>query len=254
MISIPQQSSDTNNGPTNFLNGKTVVIFGGTSGIGLSTAIQAKAAGAKVIVIGLNEERAKQVATEHDLDGWRAADVTKSETIYEALTDISEVDHLVLLAGSFIAGKVLEAEIDYLRRAFEERIWASIHTIRAIGPKMSQQGFITLISGALADRPNSYGTAVLASASAAMDALARGLALELAPIRVNSVSPGPINTPILNKALGDGKEGFVAAMEKTLPLHRLGTAQEAAGAILFLISNTFMNGATLNIDGGARLI
>jgi NAD(P)-dependent dehydrogenase (short-subunit alcohol dehydrogenase family) len=239
--------------PSN-LDGRTVVLFGGTSGIGLSAAIQAKAAGAKVIVIGSDANRARKAAADHGLDGWRAADVTQHTAIEAALSDIPHVDHLVLLAGTFVAGTVMAAQMDYLRRAFEERVWASIHAIRALGDRLSKDGSITFISGSLADRPNAYGTAVLASASAAMEALARGLALELAPIRVNTVAPGPIDTPILAKALGEGRDAFVASLERTLPLHRLGSAEEAGAAVVFLMSNTFMNGAVLNIDGGARLV
>jgi NAD(P)-dependent dehydrogenase (short-subunit alcohol dehydrogenase family) len=236
------------------LAGRTIVIFGGTSGIGLSAAIQAKALGGNVIVIGTDQTRARQAATENGLDGWRAADVTQSAAIYQALADIPVVDHLVLLAGSFVAGKVLDAEIDYLRRAFEERMWASVHAIRALGDRLAKTGSITFISGSLSDRPNAYGTAVLAAASAAMEGLARGLALELAPIRVNTLSPGPINTPILNKALGEGRDAFVASLEQSLPLHRLGTSAEAGAAAVFLMTNGFMNGATFNVDGGARLV
>ncbi|WP_434598128.1 SDR family oxidoreductase [Pseudomonas sp. R4-83] len=238
----------------NPLNNRTVVIVGGTSGIGLSAAIQAKAAGAQVVVIGSNPERARQAAKTHGLDGWRAADVTQPEQIQAALADLSKVDHLVLLAGTFVAGKVLEADVAYLHRAFDERIWASIHALRALGDRLSKDGSVTFISGSLADRPNAYGTAVLAAASAAMEAFARGLALELAPVRVNTLSPGPIDTPILAKAMGDARDGFVAALEQTLPLHRLGTAEEAGAAVVFLMSNGFMNGATINVDGGARLV
>jgi NAD(P)-dependent dehydrogenase (short-subunit alcohol dehydrogenase family) len=236
------------------LDSRTVVIMGGTSGIGLAAAIQAKAAGATVIVIGSNAARAQQAASDHGLDGWRAADVTDQAAVEAAVANIPEVHHLVLLAGTFVAGTILSAQIDYLRKAFEERIWASIYTIRALGNRLSKDGSVTFISGSLADRPNAYGTAVLASASAAMEALARGLALELAPIRVNTLSPGPINTPILGKALGEGRDAFVASLEQTLPLHRLGTAEEAGSAAVFLMTNTYMNGAVLNIDGGARLV
>lgn len=236
------------------LNGRTVVIFGGTSGIGLAAAVQARDAGANVIVIGSNAARAEQAATENGLAGWRCADVTHPEAVEAALADIPVVDHLVLLAGTFVAGTVLGAEIAHLRRAFEERIWAGLHAIRALGERLSKDGSIIFISGSLADRPNAYGTAVLAAASAAMEALARGLALELAPIRVNTLSPGPINTPILSKALGEGRDAYVASLEQTLPLHRLGTAAEAGSAAVFLMANSFMNGAVLNIDGGARLV
>jgi NAD(P)-dependent dehydrogenase (short-subunit alcohol dehydrogenase family) len=236
------------------LTDRTVVIFGGTSGIGLAAAIEAKAAGAKVIVIGSNGARAEQAATNHGLDGWRAADVTHKDAIEAALSDIPVVDHLVLLAGTFVAGTVLAAEVDYMHRAFDERIWAAISAIRALGDRLSKDGSITFISGALADRPNAYGTAVLAAASAAMEALARGLALELAPIRVNTLSPGPINTPLLGKALGEGRDAFVASQEQVLPLRRLGTSEEAGSAAVFLMTNKYMNGAVLNIDGGARLV
>jgi NAD(P)-dependent dehydrogenase (short-subunit alcohol dehydrogenase family) len=244
--------------PTNALSNplvdQTVLIIGGTSGIGLSTAIQAKASGAKVFVIGSNSVRAQQAAETHALDGWRAADVTRPDQLQAALADIPKVDHLVLLAGTFIAGKVREADVAYLHRAFDERIWASVHALRALGDRLSTEGSVTFISGALADRPNAHGTAVLAAASAAMEALARGLALELAPVRVNTLSPGPIDTPILAKAMGDARDGFVSSLEQTLPLHRLGTAEEAGAAVVFLMTNGFMNGATINIDGGARLV
>ncbi|MQX41804.1 SDR family oxidoreductase [Sinorhizobium meliloti] len=236
------------------LEGKNVVIFGGTSGIGLAAAIQAKAAGAKVTVIGSDRERAHQAASENGLDDWRAADVTNPESIAEAVATIDRVDHLVLLAGTFVAGKVLEADVSYLKRAFDERIWAAAHTLRALGNKLAEDASITLISGALADRPNAYGTAILASASAAMEAFGRGLALELAPRRVNTLSPGPIDTPILSKALGNGRDSYVASLEQTLPLHRLGTADEVGAAVVFLMANSWMNGAVLNVDGGSRLV
>ncbi|UEP51126.1 SDR family oxidoreductase [Burkholderia ambifaria] len=236
------------------LDDKSVLIIGGTSGIGLSAAKQAKAAGANVTVIGFNAEGAERVAAENGFAGWRAADVTKPETLTAALADIAHVDHLVLLAGTFVAGKVLEADVDYLRRAFDERVWAAVHTLRTLGDRLAADGSITFISGVLADRPNAYGTAILASASAAMEALARGLVLELAPRRVNTVSPGTTDTPLLARTLGDGRDAYVNALKEKLPLHRLGTADEVGAAVVFLMSNSFMNGETIHIDGGARLV
>jgi NAD(P)-dependent dehydrogenase (short-subunit alcohol dehydrogenase family) len=236
------------------LKGKSIVIFGGTSGIGLAAAIQAKQAGGQVVVIGYEAARAEQVAAEQGFAGWRAADITKGESVRAALEDLQRVDHLVLLAGTFVAGKTSEADLAYLQRAFDERVWGAIHAIRALGNRLSNAGSVTLISGALADRPNAFGTSVLAAASAAMEALARGLALELAPIRVNALSPGPTNTPILAKTLGKDRDGYVAALEQKLPLHRLGTPEEVGAGVVFLMSNGFMNGATLNVDGGSRLV
>ncbi|OAS12010.1 SDR family oxidoreductase, partial [Methylobacterium platani] len=184
------------------LEDRSVVIFGGTSGIGLAAARQAKAAGAKVVVVGFNAAGAERVAAENAFAGWRAADVTHPETIAAALADIPHVDHLVLLAGTFVAGKILDAEVGYLKRAFDERIWAAVHTLRALGDRLARDGSVTFISGALADRPSAQGTAVLAAASAAMEAFARGLALELAPVRVNTLSPGTTDTPLLARTLG----------------------------------------------------
>ena len=193
------------------LAGKSVLIFGGTSGIGLAAAQQAKAAGANVTVVGFDAAGAERIAAENGFAEWRTADITKPETITAAVADGSRVDHLVLLAGTFVAGSVLEADIGHLRRAFEERIWAAVATLRALGDRLAPDASITFISGALADRPTAGGTAVLAAASAAMEAFARGLALELAPRRVNTLSPGTTDTPLLARTLGANRDGYVDA-------------------------------------------
>jgi NAD(P)-dependent dehydrogenase (short-subunit alcohol dehydrogenase family) len=236
------------------LDGKTVLIFGGTSGIGLEAAIEAQQAGANVIVVGRGSASAEKVAKEHKFAGWRSTDVTDANAVEQAVKDIPTVDHPALLAGTFVAGKVRDAEVGYLRRAFEEPIWAAVSVIRALGDRLSRDGSVTFISGSLADRPNAYGTAVLPAASAAMEALARGLALELAPTRFNTLSPGPIDTPLMHKAFGNARDGLVEGLKQTLPLHRLGTAAEAGASVVFLMINCFMNGVTLNLDGGARLV
>ncbi|EEF27906.1 short-chain dehydrogenases/reductase, putative [Ricinus communis] len=235
------------------LANKTVLVFGGTSGIGLATAIQARAAGGSVIVVGSDPGRTERIAAEHGLE-WRAADITSKEAVDAALKDIGHVDHLVLLAGSFVAGKILEADTSYLRRAFDERIWAALDVIRALDQRLDPHASVTFISGVLAERPNASGTAVLAAASAAMEALARGLVLELAPRRFNTLSPGTTDTPLLGRTLGDARDGYVADLGARLPLKRIVPMQQAAAAVMFLIQNDFMNGETLHIDGGQRLV
>jgi len=235
------------------LSGKTVLIFGGTSGIGLATALQAKDAGADVIVVGSDPERAERTGNEYGL-AWRAADITNRAAVEAALKDIGHVDHLVLMAGSFVAGKILEADTGYLRRAFDERIWAAIDVIRTLHAQLDAHASITFISGVLADRPNAWGTAVLAAASAAMEALARGLVLELAPRRFNTLSPGTTDTPLLGRTLGSARDAYVADLSAKLPLNQIVSTQQAAAAVMFLIQNDFMNGETLHIDGGQRLV
>lgn len=236
------------------LDGRTVLITGGTSGIGLQAAIQAQNAGAKVIVLGSDAHRTASIAAEHGFAGWRAADVANAAEVERALADIMHVDHLALLAGSFIVGKVADADMGRLRRAFDERVWAAIHILRTLGDRLAPDGSVTFVSGAATDRPSARGTAVISAAAAAMEALARGLALEQAPRRFNTLSPGPIDTPILTKALGDAKQSAVDHLSSTLPLGRLGSAEEAGAAVLFLMTNGWMNAATLNLDGGFRLV
>jgi NAD(P)-dependent dehydrogenase (short-subunit alcohol dehydrogenase family) len=117
-----------------------------------------------------------------------------------------------------------------------------VHAIRALGDCLAPDGSITLISG------------WLAAAVAGMEALARGLALELAPRRVNALSLGPIDTPLWAKALGEGWDAAVAAIKETLPLHRFGIPAESGAAVVFLMSNGWISGTTLHIDGGVRLV
>ncbi|WP_172123446.1 SDR family oxidoreductase [Devosia sp. 919] len=239
--------------PSAKLNGKHVLIFGGTSGIGLATARQAKAAGAVVTVVGSDPARTQKAATEHGFSDWRAADIADPDAIGPALSSIGTVDHLVLLAGSFIVGTLYDTDIALFRRAFDERLWAAVHILRTLGDRLAADASITFVSGVAADRPSGNGTAIIAAASKAVETLGRGLAQELAPRRVNTISPGPIDTPMLSKALGEGRDAFVAGLKKQLPAGRLGTADEAGNAIIFLMSNGFMTGATINIDGGMIL-
>lgn len=247
------ETSKTHNGLIS-LQDSHVLVFGGSSGIGLATALQAHTAGARVTILGSNPDRTRTVAEQRGFHAWRAADITNPEAIKQALSDVDAVDHLVLLAGSFKLGKVLESDLDILQLPFQERIWGAIHVLRALDDKLTENASVTLCSGGLTHRPDGNGTAVVAAACAAIEVLGRGLALELAPRRVNTISPGPIDTPLLNKAMGDdGRNAFVEATSAAHPLGRMGTADETAAGVVFLMTNTYMNGAVLHIDGGSRL-
>lgn len=232
---------------------KSVLIFGGTSGIGLATAVAAKASGAAVTVAGRDHDRATHVAHTHGFAGSLAAEISDPETIRQGLSAIKRVDHLVLLAGTLTIGKVMEADISLLQRAYDERVWSVVHILRALGERLAADASITLVSGALTHRPDGNGTAIMASACAALEVLARGLALELAPRRVNTLSPGPIDTPLIGKAMGVQRHAYMHMVAESHPLHRWGSANEAAAAVLFLMTNRYMNGAVLHIDGGSRL-
>lgn len=237
----------------NLLIGQSVLVFGGTSGIGLATGVAAKAAGAAVTIAGRDRDRVAQIAHAHGFAGWFAAEISDPEAIRQGLSVIERVDHLIVLAGGLNIGKVMEADIGMLRRVYDERIWSVVHILRALGERLTDDASITLVSGALTQRPDGNGTAIVASACAALEVLARGLALELAPRRVNTLSPGPIDTPLIGKAMGNQRDAYMKMVAESHPLHRWGTAEEAANAVFFLMANRYMNGAVLHIDGGSRL-
>jgi NAD(P)-dependent dehydrogenase (short-subunit alcohol dehydrogenase family) len=237
------------------LGGRTVLIVGGTSGIGLAAAIQAKASGAKVVILGSDGDRTGRAAEEHGFAGWRAADVTQPDAIEATLADIPVVDHLAMMAGTYISAKVVGGDIAQMRRIFDERIWGTVHVLRALGDRLSRNGSVVLTSGGLAYRPNAQGSSLLSAGLAGMEALTRGLALELAPRRFNAIAPGPIDSPLFEKAMGDGRHAVLDHYRATLPVGRVGTTEEAGAVVVFLLmANGFINGATLNVDGGARLV
>lgn len=235
------------------LAGKTVLITGGTSGIGLAAAICARDAGANVIVLGSDPVRTGEVAKAHGLGGWIAANVAEPDAIENAMVNISHVDHLVLLAGQFIGGSIMTTPLESFQQIFNERFWSVIHILRTLGERLAEDASVTFVSGELADRPNAQGTAVLGAAITAVEYMARALALEMAPRRFNTVAPGPIDTPLFSKVFGASKQAYVDERTKNLPLKRFGQPEEVGEAVLFLMINGYMNGATLNVDGASRV-
>ncbi|MCU0565709.1 MAG: SDR family oxidoreductase [Oculatellaceae cyanobacterium Prado106] len=234
------------------LKDQQVVIIGGSSGIGLATAQLAQAEGARVTITGRSEEKLRRVANTLGTVKTAIADVTNEKDLQQVFEACDRVDHLVLLGASLASGKICDAALEDLSRPITERLWGAIHTIRAAAPKMSN-GSITLTSGLFSARPIA-GMAVVAAAVGGIEAMTRALALELAPIRINAIAPGYIDTPLLRAAFEDQYEGVVKAQSAVLPTQRIGTAEETAKAILFLMTSGFITGEILHIDGGGRLI
>lgn len=234
------------------LKERNVVIIGGSSGIGFLTAQLAKDYGANVTITGRSENKLHQAAKE--LGGVETAivDICKESDIHQLFEQLESVDHLVVLGGSLASGKIVDTPLEQLCHPITERIWGAIYTIRYAVPKMSS-GSITLISGLFSSRPVA-GMAVVAAALGGIEAMTRALALELSPLRVNAIAPGYIDTPLLKAAFEDRYEGVVKLQAATLPTKRIGTAEEAAKAILFLMTNGFMTGEILHIDGGGRYV
>lgn len=235
------------------LNNQHIVIVGGSRGIGLATAHLAKQLGAEVTLISRNAERLQQASDE--LGGVRIAiaDFADETSINTAIADLPTIHHVYIAAGSFIGGKVLEGNIADFRRAIDTRVWGSVHVVRAAVPKMNGYGSLTFTGGLSTDRPvvGAWATAV---ATAATEQLARALALELAPIRVNAVSPGWTDTPMWDSIFGKAKQEVFAGVATQVPVKRLSSAAEVAQAVIFLMTSGTVMGEVIHIDSGHRLV
>jgi NAD(P)-dependent dehydrogenase (short-subunit alcohol dehydrogenase family) len=240
------------------LKDRQIVIIGGSSGIGLATAQMALNMGANVTITGRNSEKLQRATTNLSNVRTVVADVSNKLQIEQIFQDLKCVDHLFLTAGSLRTGenegdgKIATTAIKALKYPIEERIFGAIYTIHHALAKMSE-GSITLMSGLFSTRPIS-GVATIAAAVAGIEAMTRTLALELAPICVNAVCPGYIDTPLLQAAFGDRYEQITKLQAESLPVKRIGTAEEVAEAVLLLMTNKFITGEVLHIDGGGRLI
>jgi NAD(P)-dependent dehydrogenase (short-subunit alcohol dehydrogenase family) len=176
------------------------------------------------------------------------ADVTREADVQALFRDMDQVDHVFIPAGEFFGGKVMETDLDVLQADVAQRFWGPLYVVRHAVPKMTQ-GSITFLSGQYGSRPQA-GAAVAAAMNGAMEVLAQGLALELAPIRVNAIAPGLIDTPLL----GPDRDGAAQWAADTLPVHRMGLAEEVAQAVVLLMTNGYITGEVLHIDGGGRLV
>jgi NAD(P)-dependent dehydrogenase (short-subunit alcohol dehydrogenase family) len=238
------------------LEGKRVVIIGGSSGIGLETARLALAEGGLVTIAGRSEDRLRRAADSVLSGGDRlravAADLSDESSIRSLFTREGHVDHVFVPAGELRpgGGDLLTSDLDGLRSILEVRLLGVTHVVRQARPKM-ETGSITLMSGLYSTRP-APGGGMAAAAVAAVEGMTRALALDLAPIRVNAVAPGLIDTPLWD-SFGAQREAILAR-GATLPVGRIGRPEEVAAAVIFLMSNGFVTGAVLPIDGGGGLV
>jgi NAD(P)-dependent dehydrogenase (short-subunit alcohol dehydrogenase family) len=236
------------------LSGTHVVIVGGSAGIGLATAAAAKAKGATVMLIGRNAERLERASASLGGAATAVANILERAQIEAAFETMARVDHLVVTAGSLQAGTVAESEPDFLLRAIDERIKGALYAVKAALPRMPPVGSIVLTGGQYSDRPAPRGVALTAAGVSGIEGLARALALELKPIRVNVVAPGLIDTGLFDGLGPQLRTSIFRTATDTLPVGRAGTADEVADAIMFLLTNGYMDGEVLHIDGGGRLI
>ena len=231
------------------LAGKKVVVVGGSSGIGLATAELAKAQGAEVIVASRSADKVKAAAAKVGATGI-VCDVTNDDSVVNLFKSCGPVDHVIVSAAQLKSGPFKTVSMEDARSTLEGKLWGAWRVARAAEIKAG--GSLTLVSGFLSIRPRP-NSAIVSAANGALESLARALALELAPVRVNCVSPGIIDTPIRAAMPEAARKDMLAKIAGGLPVGRVGLAEDIAVQILAFMGNGFASGAVVYIDGGALI-
>jgi len=236
------------------LNNTTVVVLGGSSGIGLATAKAARAEGAHVVVTGRSAERLASAKRELGDDVRTvvldAADESGTRALFQGL---DAVHHVFITVGTVTRDARLAPDSESIRPAMDMRFWGALYAAKHAAPRMNGRGSITFMSGTAAARPIA-GASVASASCGAIEAFARALAVDLAPIRVNAVQPGFVDTPLLAEVLGPQRPEVLTATAARLPVGRVGRPEDIADAVLFLMKNGYVTGISLRIDGGGLLV
>ena len=239
----------------NALHNKRVIILGGSSGIGLSVAEQAASQGVKLVVASSNAERLQKAVEklEGNAQG-HVLDLTDEAAVENFFAKLGAFDHLIFTAGDSLQLQDLATtDLKQARRAFELRYWAALAAVKYGSRSIRKGGSIVLTTGVAGQRPHK-GWVVAASVCGTIEALTRALALELAPIRVNAVSPGVVRTNLWQNMTAAERERLYESVGSSLPVGRVGEAHDIAQAYLFLMQEEFSTGQTLVVDGGTVLV
>ncbi len=234
------------------LQGKSVVVVGRSGGIARAVTLLARSEGARVVVAGRDSAT---LAADYKDDGIAAetVDVTDDASIRGLADRVGSVDHVVSTVSARARGKLAELDRAKLQLSFDTKVIGPAMLAKYFAPKMNDGGSIVLFSGVNAFKVN-VGYLGVAITNGAVDFLTRSLAVELAPIRVNAISPGVIDTGAWDSLGDDGKRDYFAHVSDTNPARRIGTVDDVADAVLFALTNTFLTGVTLKVDGGEPLI
>lgn len=234
------------------LSGARVVVVGGTSGIGREVARQAAAAGAEVLVGSRSEQRLADTAKE--IEGLRTGvvDVTDEESVRAFFGGLDGLDHLVVCPGDMAVGSVHDVSLEAVRRSLDTKIIGPLLCVRHAGRRIATGGSIVLLAGAAGYKAYP-GLAATAAANAGIGGLGRSLALELAPVRVNVVVAGLIDTPLWDGLPAEARAALFEQTAQATPLGRIGQPEDVARSVLHLLESTFTTGALSYVDGGATL-
>jgi len=236
------------------LLGQTVVVIGGSAGIGLETARRARRAGAHIVLTGRNAERLEVAAKSIGATRVAAFDANDADALAAFLGSFSDpIDHIMATAGAPHYGPVLAMPVEEARRDLTEHMVLALQVARGAAGKVRPLGSLTFMGGTGARRPR-IGLAIASTVTIAMPTLIASLALELAPIRVNLIAAGFVDTPLSARLLGNDLDKRREELRATLPIRRVVTASDVAALAVHLMTNSALTGATYDIDGGQQLL
>jgi NAD(P)-dependent dehydrogenase (short-subunit alcohol dehydrogenase family) len=236
------------------LLGDTVVLIGGSAGIGLETARRARAEGADVVLTGRNAERLENAAREVGARSSAAFDATDWSALERFFDELpAPIDHVLVTAGGPTYGPLLELTADQVRDALSDHIVQGLEVARHASPKMRPGGTLILMGGTGGRKVTAAG-GIVSAATAATPPFAAALALELAPVRVNVIAAGFVDTPLSASILGDQLDARRNELRRTLPIGRVVQPEDVAALAVHIMSNTALTGATFDIDGGQQFV
>lgn len=236
------------------LLGQSVVVIGGSAGIGFETARRARTEGAKVILTGRNPERLRQAASELGAASSVAFDATDSARLDGFFRELpTPIDHVMVTAGAPYYGRLADMDFAEVRRILDEHVLLVLQVARHAVTKVRPGGSLIFMSGTGGRRP-AVGLSLASALTMALPALVRGLALEIAPVRINVVAPGFVDTGLSASLLGDQLENRRKQLRETLPIRRVVGPGDVAALALHLMTNTALTGATYDVDGGQQIV
>ena len=236
------------------LLGQTVVVIGGSAGIGLETARKARAEGADVVLTGRHAERLQRAALDLDARSTAAFDANDPVSLERFFDGLPvPIDHVMVTAGGPDYGPLLQMDSDRVRRAMSEHVLLALEVARHAVEKVRPGGTLLLMGGT-GGRRISRDLGIVSAVTAALPPLTATLALELAPVRVNLIAAGFVDTPLSASLLGDGLEARREDLRATLPIGRVVGPADVAALAVHIMTNTALTGATYDIDGGQQLV
>ena len=236
------------------LLGQIVVVIGGSAGIGLETARQARVEGAKVILTGRNPERLQSAASELDALSTAAFDATDFERLARFFDSLpTPIDHVMVTGPGPYYAPLADFDIEKARQDVEGHLFLALQVARCAAKKVRPGGTL-LFMGGTGGRGTAAGLALISALTAAMPALTKNLALELAPVRVNLIAAGFVDTPLSASLLGDQLEARRQQLRTTLPIGRVVGPADVAALAVHIMTNTALTGGTYDVDGGQQLL